>query len=255
MVDSMDIDSEIIQLPIQSKPTNPTEVTKLVHRIVRQDLNAISEECWEVFEFCVQNNKLWPNDGIDTCKDPSVTNSIRNLDSIITDATISDWKRRIAYMRLAELFDRLVQPVKADRKRRRLEAKPGSKVPGSAYYVFQRAVKRQATNAEIRKNVRTGKRYQTLLKGSPLLSIAYCNNADKMIRDFSVTPKILERLGKAAVETVLAQISDASPNFQQLIAKAVSEQYNAKQMRDAFKEFIADPLRLQQYNEVGYSNM
>jgi hypothetical protein len=57
------------------------------------------------------------------------------------------------------------------------------------------------------------------------------------------------------VETVLAQISDASPNFQQLIAKAVSEQYNEKQMRDAFKEFIADPLRLQQYNEVGYSNM
>ncbi|KAI0163852.1 hypothetical protein GGR57DRAFT_267978 [Xylariaceae sp. FL1272] len=239
--DSMDIDSDITQQPIQSNPTNPTGVTRLLPRVVRQDLNITPKECWEVFEFCVQNNKLWPTDGIDTCKDPSVTTSIRNLDHIITDATTSDWKRRIAYMRLAELFDRLVQPVKADRKCGRLEAKPGSKVPGSTYYVLRRAVKRQASDVEIRRHVRTGKRYQTLLKGSPLLSIAYCNNADKVIRDFSVTPKTLERLAKTVTETTLAQMSDASSKFQQLIEKAISEQYDEKQMRDAFRKFTADP--------------
>ncbi|KAI1319109.1 hypothetical protein F5Y16DRAFT_406092 [Xylariaceae sp. FL0255] len=245
MSDSMDIDSQSILLPIQTNLTGLAETSRLAQSIVRQDLTTITEECWEILQFSIDIGKFWPADGFNTSKDSAVTNSIQYLDSIITSTAISNWKKRIAYMCLAELFVCLEQPVRSDRKRKRLEAKRGSKVAGSIYSVFQQAVQRQVSDKEIRRNIRIGKRYQTLLQGSSLLAIAYCNNVDKIIRDFSITPKRLEDLAKTATETNLASISKASPNFQQLIARAISEQYNGKQMKDALVRFFAEASQIQ----------
>ncbi|KAJ3552258.1 hypothetical protein NPX13_g11159 [Xylaria arbuscula] len=124
---------------MQKNPTNPAEVVELARQLVCQDLGSILEtECWEVLQFSLESSKFWPNEGITISEDLSVTNAIRFLDDIISSKTISGWKRRIAYVRLAELFVRLEEPVKLDRKFRRLEAKPGSKVAGSTYAVFKR---------------------------------------------------------------------------------------------------------------------
>ncbi|KAJ3559797.1 hypothetical protein NPX13_g9485 [Xylaria arbuscula] len=93
----------------------------------------------------------------------------------------------------------------------------GNNVRDSAFSMmampFGFAVQRQVSDKEIRRSIRIGKRYQTLLEGSSLLAIAYCDNVDKIIRNFSITPKRLEDLARTATETDLAEISKASPNF------------------------------------------
>ncbi|KAK8106555.1 hypothetical protein PG999_005458 [Apiospora kogelbergensis] len=217
------------------------DLQELVRQSMRTDLdNLFHDHGWHLYVVWVQIIRATSVPSASTCLDLPVTEAFRALHASITTENGPYWVSRLALVRLTTFTDLIASTIRDDRKRKRLPAKVGSRIVGTAIDLYHGASAHWGVTRENSEKIRRmANRWRILAQESPLLLLVYTEKVDKMVRDLSVRLATLKTLAREVLKLMPAKLKAAAADFLRMVQITVQRNYDAEQMLAEFTQFHA----------------
>ena len=173
--------------PRSSRPANrisytPAQLNELSSTLVRKDaITFFAENHERVLVSWISMLKDTSFERDMSCSDPRVTSAFRTLDRVITGQTGTELLRRLAYVRLICLFERVEEMIALDRQNGIIHRESGYRNASIAVDIYLSAQVGYNDTMHQRREVlerkRVGRRWKKLAGPSPLLLLIYSQMA------------------------------------------------------------------------------
>ncbi|KAI1318803.1 hypothetical protein F5Y16DRAFT_418335 [Xylariaceae sp. FL0255] len=224
------------------RPRRRTYANNNVNQLAKKILDTYpfgADKYRELFNHYVQ---LLRNTSLPTTigsNDKQVIFSLQALERFTAIANTQRWVNRLYYIQVAKTLDQLQNLIRKDRLEGKLECQVGKNDKSIAIDIHFAALSSMQSRKDIKTRRRFAQRWLAFSQNSLIPLLFASDQADKIIRDFSVSLNTLKLLGEQILSLCTKDTVNSASNLVSLIHTAANNQYSPEQQNVLISQFEA----------------